>query len=33
MFLENGGDKLNPFFSSVEIKRYKDSLEVTNMDQ
>ena len=30
--LENGGDKLNPFFSSVEIKRYKDSLEVTNID-
>lgn len=30
--LENGGEKLTPFFSNVEIERYKDSLEVTNID-
>ena len=30
--LENGGEKLEPFFLNVEIERYKDSLEVTNID-
>ena len=30
--LENGGEKLEPFFSNVGIKRYNDSLEVTNID-
>lgn len=30
--LENGGEKLKLCFSNVEIERYKDSLEVTNID-
>lgn len=30
--LENGTEKLKPYFSKVEIERYKDSLEVTNID-
>lgn len=30
--LENGKEKLAPYFSQIEIKRYVDSLEVTNID-
>jgi hypothetical protein len=30
--LENGAEKLEPYFSKVAIERYKDSLEVTNID-
>lgn len=30
--LENGMKKMEPYFRSVEIKRYMDSLEVTNID-
>ncbi|WP_022762711.1 MULTISPECIES: class I SAM-dependent methyltransferase [unclassified Butyrivibrio] len=30
--LENGGEKLEPFFTNVRIERYKDSLEITNID-
>lgn len=30
--LENGMEKMAPYFSEIEIKRYKDSLEVTNID-
>ncbi|MBR4083171.1 MAG: class I SAM-dependent methyltransferase [Lachnospiraceae bacterium] len=30
--LENGTEKLKPYFSKIEIERYKDSLEVTNID-
>ena len=30
--LDNGMEKLTPHFSDVEIKRYKDSLAVTNLD-
>ena len=30
--LENGKEKLEPYFSRIDIKRYEDSLEVTNID-
>lgn len=30
--LENGKEKLDPYFHQIEIKRYVDSLEVTNID-
>ena len=30
--LENGGDKIKPYFESVIIERYEDSLRVTDMD-
>ena len=30
--MENGTAQLEPYFSKVEIERYKDSLEVTNID-
>lgn len=30
--LENGTEQLAPYFSKVEIERYEDSLEVTNID-
>ena len=30
--LENGKEQLEPYFSTIEIKRYVDSLEVTNID-
>ena len=30
--LENGKEKLEPYFPQIEIKRYVDSLEVTNID-
>ncbi len=30
--LENGKEKLEPYFSKIEIKRYVDSLEVTNIE-
>ena len=30
--LENGTEQLEPYFSRVEIERYKDSLEVTDID-
>lgn len=30
--LENGGEKLSKYFSKVEIERYIDSLEVTDID-
>lgn len=30
--LENGAKQLEPYFSKVEIERYRDSLEVTNID-
>ncbi len=30
--LENGKEKLEPYFSGIEIKRYIDSLEVTNIE-
>lgn len=30
--LENGAEQLEPYFSKVRIERYKDSLEVTNID-
>ncbi len=30
--LENGREKLEPYFSKIEIERYVDSLEVTNIE-
>jgi hypothetical protein len=30
--LENGGEQLEEFFSSVSLSRYQDSLEVTEVD-
>ena len=30
--LENGKEKIAPYFAKIEIKRYVDSLEVTNID-
>ena len=30
--LENGKEKMEPYFSKIEIKRYADSLEITNID-
>ena len=30
--LENGAKQLAPYFSEIEIERYRDSLEVTNID-
>ncbi len=30
--LENGGEKIKPYFESVKTERYEDSLRVTDMD-